>query len=1401
MYEPGGRDTYEVPRGLREVIPNQTGYCAYREFTVHTGGVISTLQDIKLPDTAGGYTYSNPDWSPLLANRTIYWRTMGDVLELSEVSLNFNLLRNRVFYKFQDSPLLDGVSVHESWGHVMILVPTVSSVHRLSFPHPTRMVSNDKQFSSKHDEDGVMSIFSEASIHTAREYEHQLSFPSTSPLPHLATSYYTAEEDSVFVYCNSQSQLTCVKMGQIRGMASVTQLSSPSSYLLGRVWTSLTSRSNENRDQPLSIVMTTVGGVLMLLAICKDHKLRVWKLDSGDCVSCYDVGQFVSDGGKEMIQGSQHHQLSIVKQDTKGNDSTLVCAYLCFQQQAQFINLSLSYTAGQLDIKPKDTIYCPEYDLVGYSATSGGIASCWTNSEGETIVCRRVKGGGAGWENVSLMDTESSPDLEDDQDTDPRELYLGALFAPGVFRAATLAKTIGIFRRNLDIVDEFTSWDQLKIEVVSAVEAEIQNNLSDYELSDEDYFNISREAWSSFYSCATQYRATGLQPMGLVTSPGENTILIIRKDILTWCRPVEALEQVVISEGSGSLTAQIFSDVPPLSDAPALAQDVLNLLLASGKVGAMLSGSTLKSFRDDVYQQQAPDVVSRRLAAKILADQQNPAAIDQILCRIQQVHDLPRAMEAVLYCLELDTGSISKGELDLEKLYSDQPMPKVYASELGISLVAESLRQQVESRLNLSQQLLVMQYILRDCGAKARLSPSVLDAVLSTFLPRTTVMVHCYTVLSWLSQVPVSRPPSCIEDMNVRQLAVLRIQDKLGAVTYSNNEKNTSLLELFMKGPGRVVRLAVGEANGDDCWTRSLPPLINMTAQLLWPRCASSIFLKFLFRSCQHVVVQNYCRLLSTWCEWHPYVRQFLMASSLLNMGEEEKALDLFINAAAGVPQDGFLAEDILELNGSSPDDLVVQYFLKVISLLEQFPCTHLVINLAQTAIAMCPEGHKEKPTLSYILFSYHLKLGHNEDAYAAMMSNPEASRRKDSLRQFLVTLFDRGELSELAGYHYTDMIDEVESIIESRARSADLSVNNYYDFLYSFHVTRQNFRKAAQVMFECGYRLGVELCNLDGLKKQVQSYLSCINCLHLVNKKYQWLIKKLPSASIAMSPKRCHDGEEKEAMQSLGFEVVELEDIRKQLVLSQARLKLTLTANANTDGNLPVSPGLTPSETVGFLTTANLYLLAIQICEEFKLQDIVRVAEALATKAVRLSTAKSSEKAAAWQWLAENRPAGTDVHSECAVTATWTLLKHVVENKEAARETVVHRVVTTRLFTLGVDLPPWLVAGYKKRDAAELIRLYHAQGKLEAAVDLAVEYLEAVMGQGSEYFGLESSLMANKSPSWVPWTVLDRLFLELADNVAVPSFASALKRLEGCVDKYLNTVDRVSRDIIANRA
>jgi hypothetical protein len=64
-------------------------------------------------------------------------------------------------------------------------------------------------------------------------------------------------------------------------------------------------------------------------------------------------------------------------------------------------------------------------------------------------------------------------------EVDPRQLYLAALFTPGAFRAATLARTVAIFRRNLESalhLDETTSWDRLREEVEQAA---VQLNVFD----------------------------------------------------------------------------------------------------------------------------------------------------------------------------------------------------------------------------------------------------------------------------------------------------------------------------------------------------------------------------------------------------------------------------------------------------------------------------------------------------------------------------------------------------------------------------------------------------------------------------------------------------------------------------------------------------------------------------------------------------------------------------------------------------------------------------------------------------------------------------------------------------------------------------------------------------------
>ena len=91
---------------------------------------------------------------------------------------------NRVKYRFVDTPLLPGITVHESWGHVVVLVPTVGSVHKLSFPHPAKLGQAG----------GVESVLAEASLNTARECQHILAWPASSPLPSLASTFFTHDE-------------------------------------------------------------------------------------------------------------------------------------------------------------------------------------------------------------------------------------------------------------------------------------------------------------------------------------------------------------------------------------------------------------------------------------------------------------------------------------------------------------------------------------------------------------------------------------------------------------------------------------------------------------------------------------------------------------------------------------------------------------------------------------------------------------------------------------------------------------------------------------------------------------------------------------------------------------------------------------------------------------------------------------------------------------------------------------------------------------------------------------------------------------------------------------------------------------------------------------------------------
>lgn len=67
-----------------------------------------------------------------------------------------------------------------------------------------------------------------------------------------------------------------------------------------------------------------------------------------------------------------------------------------------------------------------------------------------------------------------------------------------------------------------------------------------------------------------------------------------------------------------------------------------------------------------------------------------------------------------------------------------------------------------------------------------------------------------------------------------------------------------------------------------------------------------------------------------------------------------------------------------------------------------------------------------------------------------------------------------------------------------------------------------------------------------------------------------------------------------------------------------------------------------------------------------------------------------------------------------------------------------------------------------QKRNASELLRLMLNTGRLVEASELAVDYINAVLGSGKEHFGFETPLVATAPSTWLPHNTFEVLLSEL---------------------------------------
>lgn len=265
------------------------------------------------------------------------------------------------------------------------------------------------------------------------------------------------------------------------------------------------------------------------------------------------------------------------------------------------------------------------------------------------------------------------------------------------------------------------------------------------------------------------------------------------------------------------------------------------------------------------------------------------------------------------------------------------------------------------------------------------------------------------------------------------------------------------------------------------------------------------------------------------------------------------------------------------------------------------------------------------------IVFANHLHLEHYDEAYHALIDNAESSRRKDCLRQLIVCLFQQKRLDLLMRFPYIRLQDELEEIVESRARSIAIEANPYYNFLYAFHVTKDNMRKAASIMYEQAMRYTSESDTVAGIQSRYECLLSCVNSLLLVDERYAWIAKPVINDDSRGGGDDDMDTDESTLNQQQVV-VLEISDVRKEMWLTEAILTLVrhrqdLHAILNVDAE----------QIVAVLASSGLYTAAVKLGAGLG-QSVAGVLESLTTACVRADDESSDET---WNWLKENELAG----------------------------------------------------------------------------------------------------------------------------------------------------------------
>ncbi|KAI0245682.1 nucleoporin Nup120/160-domain-containing protein [Lactifluus subvellereus] len=525
--------------------------------------------------------------------------------------------------------------------------------------------------------------------------------------------------------------------------------------------------------------------------------------------------------------------------------------------------------------------------------------------------------------------------------------------------------------------------------------------------------------------------------------------------------------------------------------------------------------------------------------------------------------------------------------------------------------------------------------------------------------------------------------------------------------------------------------------------------------------------------------------------EWLPRTPavMYVWARLWLDVGRDAEAAEA-MDSLAGCfgPHSTLSFEDADALAAVLPGgqlfDSMFGFYLHSSTLFKSASLTDYDVHFARLALSNAPPDWDTTDLWSTVIRGA-TDLGYWDDAYAALMSTPHDSLRRECARHLVHRMCEEHAIERLMSFNFVGLVDEVEASLSFKARNADPRVQPFYSrILYTWYVTHGDYQNAALAMYQRARKLAAlnttneQMQYIALAEQQLEALVISSNALALLDQKDPWIILPVgpegQQGARQPEPKRRkltkHIPEDRFASGKRDLEIVKLADVIAEYTLLSAQLDLV-----RKDPELlrAIATLRSPESVVLRLVQNNRFNLAMATARTLEV-DLTDLFSHLTRQCLRLSRnpdAVLSEDTTDWLL--------TDKVTSWAGTPSdrgWRYLRQSLERHDGPETDLRYSKVVFETIT-GLESastpPPWLIHRLEEHHPEWLIRACMRFEMLELALELTLSFIHKAESR------LAQDPPKTAMSTWLPYTLIDQLLVATNEQTQsdLSKRAAALRR------------------------